>query len=158
MPPLLEATMVAVPAGPERSSRIFGVHGLGTAAAQMVVRGVDHDAVQPGAEQRLTLEGRQVAEGLDEGLLGDVGRIPGVAQRAERQVVGTPLVAPVEFRDGVGVAVEGAADKEGVRITHVQGDAQAVCRLLSGCIPLADPFILTVRAGASGSSISLRLW
>ena len=68
--------------GPGEVVDYVRLHRLRPVAAQVVVGRVDGDAMQPGAEPRLAFEGVEVLEGLDEGLLRDVGRIPGIAQRA----------------------------------------------------------------------------
>ena len=70
----------------------------------MIVGGVDDDAVQPGAEAGVAFEGVEVPEGLDEGFLSHIGRVPGVAERAKGQVVHPPLVPPVQLGQGLGVA------------------------------------------------------
>ena len=97
MPSRPEPTTAAGPPGPGQLVQDLPVHGLRALPAQMIVRGVHDDAVQPGGEAGVALEGVEVPEGLDEGFLGDIGRIPGVAEGAKGQVVHPPLVPAVEL-------------------------------------------------------------
>ena len=51
--------------------------------AQQIVCRVDDDPVEPGGEAGITLERVEVPESFDEGFLGDVGRIPRIAEGAQ---------------------------------------------------------------------------
>jgi hypothetical protein len=80
----------------------------GVPSAQGVDGEVDHDAVEPGAEAGLTLEGVEVAVDAHEGVLGDLLGVFGVAHDAVGHGVGAALVARHELAKRAGVTLRGA--------------------------------------------------
>src|SRR2546430_10557012 len=62
------------------------------AATEAVVTGVDRDPVQPRGELGFTTKPVEVAEAREEGLLGGVAGVLGVAEHPVGEVVDAPLV------------------------------------------------------------------
>jgi hypothetical protein len=96
----------------------------------MIVRGVDHDAVEPGREAGVAFERVEVPEGLYERFLSDICRIPGVTKGTKRQVVHPAFVPAVELGQGVGIPVAGSFYKMSIGVAYLRGQAQASSLLL----------------------------
>ncbi len=71
---------------------------------------VDGEAVQPGGEGALAAEAAELAEEVEEGLLGHVLGFRDVAEHAQAEGVDATLVKRVELGKGIGVAVLGVLD------------------------------------------------
>ena len=83
------------------------------ARAQVVVAGVDGDAVQPRREVRAGHRRvGQLAERLDEDVLGDVAGVLGRLHDAQRQVVDARTVQLVELLEGVASPGAKSVDEE----------------------------------------------
>jgi hypothetical protein len=67
--------------------------------AALVQSFMQSDAVDPGAQGRLRVEGADVAEDFDEDFLGEVGGVGGVANGAGEQAVDGLVVAGDEPRE-----------------------------------------------------------
>ena len=80
------------------------VSQVALAAAELVVAEVAGDRVDPAAEVEALVDAVEGAEGLEEGLLGDVLGQQGVAQLAPDEAVDGADVAPVEGFERVHVA------------------------------------------------------
>ena len=106
------------------------VHGLRALPAQMIVGGVDHDAVEPGGEAGVAFEGVEVPEGLYERLLSDIGRVPGITKGTKGQVVHPASRAAVELGQGVGIPAASSFDEMSIGVAHLRGQAQASSLLL----------------------------
>ncbi len=78
--------------------------------AQMHEDEVDGEAVQPGGEGALAAEAAELAEEMQEGVLGHVLGLGDVAEHAEAEGVDAAFVESVELCEGVGVAISGALD------------------------------------------------
>ena len=78
--------------------------------AQMHEHQVDGEAVQPGGEGGLAAEAAELAEEVEEGLLGHVLGLGYVAEHAQTEGVDATLVQRVELCESVRVAVLGALD------------------------------------------------
>ena len=71
---------------------------------------VDGEAVQPGGEGGLAAEAAELAEEVEERLLGHVLGFGDVAEHAQAEGVDAALVQGVELGEGFGVAVFGGLD------------------------------------------------
>ena len=71
---------------------------------------VDGEAVEPGGEGGLSAEAADLAEEMEEGLLGHVFGFGDVAEHAEAEGVNAALVEGVELGEGFGVAGLGLLD------------------------------------------------
>ena len=71
---------------------------------------VDGEAVQPGGEGGFAAEAADLAEEMEEGLLGHVLGFGDVAEHAEAEGVDAAFVEGVELGEGLGVAVFGGFD------------------------------------------------
>ena len=89
------------------------------AAADEVDGEVVDDAVEPGAEARAALEILEVPVHPEEGVLGDLPRVFGVAHDAVGDRVGPPLVAPDELLERAHVPLRRAGDEVTVMLSGV---------------------------------------
>ena len=71
---------------------------------------VDGEAMQPGGEGGLAAEAADLAEEMEEGLLGHVFGFRDVAEHAQAERVDAALVQGVELGEGFGIAVLGGFD------------------------------------------------
>ena len=71
---------------------------------------VDGEAMEPGGEGRLTAEAADLAEEMEEGLLGHVFGLGDVAEHAEAEGVDAAFVEGVELGEGFGIAGLGLLD------------------------------------------------
>ena len=71
--------------------------------------------MQPGGEGGLAAEAAELAEEVEEGLLGHVFGLGDVAEHAEAEGIDSALVEGVELGEGIGIAIFGVLD--GLRFT-----------------------------------------
>ncbi len=100
--------------------------------AQLHEDEVDGEAMQPGGEGGFAAEAAELAEEVEEGLLGHVLGFGDVAEHAQAEGVDAAFVQRVELGEGLGVAVLGGFDGFGFagdgRVALEEAGVRFVCR------------------------------
>ena len=79
-----------------------------------VERDVDGDAIEPGAERRISLELAERAIGADERVLRQIARVLVIADEAKADLIDAPPIAFDDEIERVALAVEGGLDERAI--------------------------------------------